>query len=295
VHYLSMGRPQSVIKLIRARRLEAELAALQVRQNVIDCGLPDGSGIKPENWGLRHQYSYFVCPQSRGRYTCTEPECGAGGSCIALRALGLRGDGQVLPKQMRPACGARTRQGASCKAKVVPGKRRCRLHGGLSSGPRTALGRERISNAQRQRWSRWQGHETRAEELGLVSPVKMSPDEVCSLVAAEADVRAAAARLDRATPSTCRDLVHARLAAQARLGIHETDRAPLYSGQVEDFLMPVVLRMSPGDERAILLALRTELARLCGEYSEAVLKFMLKSCRHSGTETLQRMAGETTP
>lgn len=43
----------------------------------------------------------------------------------------------------RPLCGARTRAGGACAAKVVPGKRRCRLHGGLSTGPKTPEGRAR--------------------------------------------------------------------------------------------------------------------------------------------------------
>lgn len=36
------------------------------------------------------------------------------------------------PKKSRPLCGAKTRCGGSCSARVVPGKTRCRLHGGLS-------------------------------------------------------------------------------------------------------------------------------------------------------------------
>ena len=39
-------------------------------------------------------------------------------------------------------CGARarTRGGQPCQAKPVKGKKRCRLHGGLSTGPRTPKG-----------------------------------------------------------------------------------------------------------------------------------------------------------
>ncbi|PIV79226.1 MAG: hypothetical protein COW54_05530 [Rhodobacteraceae bacterium CG17_big_fil_post_rev_8_21_14_2_50_63_15] len=52
-------------------------------------------------------------------------------------------------------CGARTRKGTPCKAKALPGKIRCRFHGGLSTGPKTPEGRERIAEAQRQRWAKW--------------------------------------------------------------------------------------------------------------------------------------------
>lgn len=41
------------------------------------------------------------------------------------------------------ACGARTRSGAPCAIAPVRGRRRCRIHGGLSTGPRTAQGRAR--------------------------------------------------------------------------------------------------------------------------------------------------------
>ena len=36
--------------------------------------------------------------------------------------------------------------------RAEPGKARCRFHGGLSTGPRTAEGRARIAEAQRRRW-----------------------------------------------------------------------------------------------------------------------------------------------
>jgi hypothetical protein len=49
-------------------------------------------------------------------------------------------------------CGARTRRGTACKRPAernpTTGTRsRCRLHGGLSSGPKTAEGRARIAAA----------------------------------------------------------------------------------------------------------------------------------------------------
>lgn len=41
-------------------------------------------------------------------------------------------------------CGARTRQGTPCKRRDLYGpSARCKLHGGLSSGPRTAKGKRR--------------------------------------------------------------------------------------------------------------------------------------------------------
>ena len=54
----------------------------------------------------------------------------------------------------RVICGARTRKGADCRNKSEPGKQRCKFHGGMSTGPRTPKGRERIAEAQRLRWAR---------------------------------------------------------------------------------------------------------------------------------------------
>jgi hypothetical protein len=92
------------------------------------------------------------------------------------------------------------------------------------------------------------------------------------------------------TPSTHRNLVGVRLAAQARLGIPKAERAPLCSGEVEDFLVPVMIRMGRGEEGAVLVELRKELTRLYGEFGETVLMFMLKTYRHHSTEALLRAA-----
>ena len=52
----------------------------------------------------------------------------------------------------RPRCGAKTRAGRACPVRVEHGKARCRFHGGLSTGPKTEAGRNRIAEAQRLRW-----------------------------------------------------------------------------------------------------------------------------------------------
>jgi hypothetical protein len=60
------------------------------------------------------------------------------------------------PRAARPRCGARTRAGNACRAPVVwlvgapaPRNGRCRMHGGLSTGPRTPEGRARCGEAGR--------------------------------------------------------------------------------------------------------------------------------------------------
>lgn len=114
---------------------------IQIREEVAD-------DLRLESSSL-----YRLCPATKGlsedqRRYCTvcDPT-----SCQDLAARGFDDDRNSLPKRRRPECGAHTRSGLPCKAKVVPGKKRCRLHGGLSTGPKTELGRNRIAEAQRLR------------------------------------------------------------------------------------------------------------------------------------------------
>jgi hypothetical protein len=62
------------------------------------------------------------------------------------------------PKRERPRCGARCRDGSPCQAPPVwnksldrPVNGRCRIHGGLSTGPKTEEGRRRIAESNRSR------------------------------------------------------------------------------------------------------------------------------------------------
>ena len=76
-------------------------------------------------------------------------------------------------------CGARARSrgGQPCLAPPVldpetglPRNGRCKLHGGRSTGPRTADGRQRTAEAQRRRW------ECRRAMLSPMLDVAVQPD-----------------------------------------------------------------------------------------------------------------------
>jgi transcriptional regulator with XRE-family HTH domain len=58
-------------------------------------------------------------------------------------------------KRHRRPCEARTRKGTPCRNKSEPGRRRCKFHGGMSTGPKTPEGKARIAEAQRARWRRY--------------------------------------------------------------------------------------------------------------------------------------------
>lgn len=54
----------------------------------------------------------------------------------------------IFDKHLKRTCGAKTRKGTPCQAKMLytmkNGQRRCRNHGGLSTGPRTPEGKAKV-------------------------------------------------------------------------------------------------------------------------------------------------------
>ena len=76
------------------------------------------------------------------------------GLCHAIRASARANKSGSLPtaaNQARVICGAkRCRDGQPCQGLSVPGKRRCKWHGGASTGPRTDEGRARSMSNLRQ-------------------------------------------------------------------------------------------------------------------------------------------------
>ena len=112
--------------------------------------------IEKAESGSGYSCSLRICPYHRhtGRkrvQTCAPCKHT---SCRKLRAVGMDDNGKALPTKDRPRCGAKTRSGSTCKHPVSPGKRRCRFHGGASTGPRTEEGKKRIAEGQKKRWER---------------------------------------------------------------------------------------------------------------------------------------------
>jgi hypothetical protein len=75
-----------------------------------------------------------------------------------------------------PRCGARARSGGSCRQPAMRNGR-CRFHGGKSTGPRTAEGRERIRRAQLRHGGRT------AEMIALRAAAAASARRILALVA----------------------------------------------------------------------------------------------------------------
>lgn len=72
----------------------------------------------------------------------------------SARLLWLKSEAERAARR-RVQCRAMTRKGTECRCPSEPGKRRCKFHGGLSTGARTQEERKRIAEAQRKRWAKW--------------------------------------------------------------------------------------------------------------------------------------------
>ncbi|HRO15346.1 MAG TPA: helix-turn-helix transcriptional regulator [Paracoccus sp. (in: a-proteobacteria)] len=65
----------------------------------------------------------------------------------------------------RVRCNARTCKGTPCRNRSEPGRRRCKFHGGLSTGARTPEGIARIRDAQRRRWAKAKARDKSAPQV----------------------------------------------------------------------------------------------------------------------------------
>jgi hypothetical protein len=111
----------------------AELTGIKYRPK----SKPMTSAIRPELSDHKRARAYnFGAAIAAGRFV---------GACA--KVSGKKGH-ESTP---RVPCGARRRRdGLPCQALSVPGKRRCRWHGGASTGPRTDEGRARSLENLRQ-------------------------------------------------------------------------------------------------------------------------------------------------
>ena len=94
--------------------------------------------------------------QARGRGLTTYEQTQARIDAeVELLVLAWRQHEALRAAPRRIPCKAKTRKGTPCRNNSEPGKKRCRFHGGKSTGPKTVEGRERIAETQRQRWAKW--------------------------------------------------------------------------------------------------------------------------------------------
>lgn len=99
-------------------------------------------------WAVQRMFTVLPLPGF-----CNQPEHSR---AWAVTAAQQRGQTQ----RHRVRCAATNRKGTPCRLLSEPGRRRCKFHGGRSTGPRTAKGRARIAEAQRRRWQAWRVKQT---------------------------------------------------------------------------------------------------------------------------------------
>ncbi|UDL87039.1 hypothetical protein LGH82_17630 [Mesorhizobium sp. PAMC28654] len=148
-------RTLSIAAMLAAVR-EAEIQAEQEARKSAAEARARGRLIEPRHLIDWIRYGWLTCPATEERpifrLTCKDEMCAAGAMCQRRAVVGLFGDGEPMPRKVRPLCGARARTGNPCQMRVEPGKAKCRLHGGLSTGPKTAEGKARIAAATRDRY-----------------------------------------------------------------------------------------------------------------------------------------------
>lgn len=163
VQILRKGRPSRALASVLG--LEDPRTEGRRCENVPDAPRRTPSAGAPEPHGEKVSHGdpdCRLCPRSEAKirpYRCRRPEC-LSGTCRRFAAVGLNDEGRPLPKPERPTCGAKRRDGGECQAKVVPGKRRCRMHGGLSTGPKSKEGWAKL-RAGHARWRSGRGAQAR--------------------------------------------------------------------------------------------------------------------------------------
>jgi len=92
----------------------------------------------------------FLFPGAAGIMTNAAREMGRAAERIA-----------VVKDPYHGRCRAKTRSGAPCYCKPEPGKKRCKFHGGRSTGPKTPEGMARTLTALRAGYQRWRAERSK--------------------------------------------------------------------------------------------------------------------------------------
>jgi len=148
--FFDTSRPSATLRVIPKRGIGSCSGLFTHVRARASWGLTFRTEMPAHKHGICSMTTVVRCPRT-GR-ACREVTCREMHWCRQMLERGLSHRGLPLKRKFRPRCCAETRAGDQCIMRVMPGKRRCRFHGGLSTGPKTAEGRARIAEAQRRRW-----------------------------------------------------------------------------------------------------------------------------------------------
>ena len=127
----------------------AECAGVQAGASPAAPELPDASQgrARANDFDPRHAKPAYPPAMAPPEFLTASARANESGFCHAKRAGARANNSGGAPagaNQARVICGAkRRRDGQPCQGLSVPGKRRCKWHGGASTGPRTDQGRAR--------------------------------------------------------------------------------------------------------------------------------------------------------
>jgi transcriptional regulator with XRE-family HTH domain len=76
---------------------------------------------------------------------------------VELKMVAWRERAALRAARLRVVCGAKTRKDTPCRNLSELGRKRCKFHGGKSTGPKTIEGKAKIAEAQREKWAKWRG------------------------------------------------------------------------------------------------------------------------------------------
>ena len=141
-----------------------------------------GEKGKPEPFGHRGVFADAVCGAEDGRkISVAFAESARARVSLKTRATyGLferrgRWFERSLSGGIKPICGALRKTGERCRSKHLLKGRRCKYHGGMSSGPKTTEGLGRTVTAMLAGLERWRIEHRRLRELGLLPPRPSRP------------------------------------------------------------------------------------------------------------------------
>lgn len=142
--YLNKGQRERRARMVRVDYMprRQSLAAMEAKRgpryplctnsgilDAIVCEWGELTGIKYK------EISRPMSPATRPELIHASARANDFGDWLAKHAAAAKAAKRVI-------CGAKTQSGNPCRGKSLPGTRRCKWHGGMSTGPRTAEGKQ---------------------------------------------------------------------------------------------------------------------------------------------------------
>lgn len=128
-------------------------------------------------WAVKRMAEVLDLPKPRPMAAWEQRLAEREAELFAAEVARIKARAEAYAAKRRVRCNAKTRKNTPCRCKSEPGKRRCKFHGGMSTGARTPEGLERIREAQRRRWARWRAERAEDEALNAIADARQGQAE----------------------------------------------------------------------------------------------------------------------